>query len=149
MEKFYDPILLHHAMSFVGTPYRWGGDDPMAGYDCSGLVVEILQAHGMLDPNVDKTAENLYNYFKMDKSIETRLCSLGALVFYGHSHQRITHVAFGLDRYRILEAGAGGKRIITMGDAIKYNAYVRIRPVSYRSDMVTVLKLRYNSIGEI
>ena len=32
---------------FIGRPYSWGGDDPMSGFDCSGLIHETLQAVGL------------------------------------------------------------------------------------------------------
>lgn len=32
------------AVSMIGTPYRWGGNDPSAGLDCSGLVSLVYRS---------------------------------------------------------------------------------------------------------
>jgi len=29
----------------TGARYRWAGDDPMTGFDCSGFVVELSLIH--------------------------------------------------------------------------------------------------------
>jgi cell wall-associated NlpC family hydrolase len=55
-------LLIQYAMSFIGVPYRWGGSNPITGFDCSGLVQEILKSVYM-DPPGDQTAEALYQYF--------------------------------------------------------------------------------------
>ena len=36
-------LAVKYAMAFIGTPYVWGGDDPMGGFDCSGFCIEVLK----------------------------------------------------------------------------------------------------------
>jgi len=52
-----DPVAV--AMSFIGTPYRWGGRT-RAGIDCSGLVQQALMACGIACPrDSDQQREGL------------------------------------------------------------------------------------------
>lgn len=125
-------IIYDYAMSFVGKPYLWGGDDPMTGFDCSGLVVEILQAMGSINHGSDYTAHDLYRLFEHSCISSPEL---GVLAFYG-SVAKITHVGFCLDDRLMLESGGGGSRTTTLQAAIDQNAYIRIRPFDSRSDLV-------------
>lgn len=137
-----DKFLYDYAISFIGKPYYWGGDDPMQGFDCSGLVIELLKSCGMLPRRFDATSQGLYNRFR-SKSELRRHCQFGALCFYGRDKRRITHIAFGLDDKRILEAGGGNSRTKSEDIAIDQNAFVRVRPVASRSDLVAILMPRY------
>lgn len=132
--------LRAYAISFVGQPYRWGGDDPVAGFDCSGLVQEILASIGH-DPKGDQSADALYRHFKKTATLDKRQC--GSLAFYG-SEAKVTHVGFMVDNFRMVEAGGGGSKTLTKEDAIAQNAYVRIRPISNRNDLVAVLYPAYD-----
>lgn len=122
-------LLKDYALQHVGLPYIWGGDDPIIGFDCSGLVQELLASMGRA-PAVDQTAQGLFNLGWPDCDPK-----LGAVAFYG-SAQKITHVALCLDETTIVEAGGGGSKTITAQDAAKQNAYVRLRPVFRRKDFV-------------
>lgn len=133
-------VLEISAVAFVGAPYRWGGENPMGGFDCSGLVQEILRAVGM-DPAGDQTAQMLYDYFKTRSDSDAR--QFGALTFYGTSLSRISHVGFMLDDVHMVEAGGGGSSTLTVDDAIKRDAFVRIRPYNVRRDLVAVVNPRY------
>ncbi len=109
-------------------PYVWGGDDPVAGFDCSGLVIEGLKGVGILPKIGDWTAEGLSVHLK---NRETKRLKPGCLLFYEH-HHRITHVVIVWavigDRVLVIGASGGGRKIKTREDAIKHNAYTKVRP---------------------
>lgn len=137
-------ILRDYALQFVGKPYRWGGDDPMAGFDCSGFVQELLASVG-LDPTGDQTAQALFDYF--DKHGEGNPTpNIGVLAFYGESVTKIVHVAMLIDPYRVIEAGGGGSKTTTLEAATNQNAYIRIRHLSGRRP-IAFRKPRYTTIA--
>lgn len=136
--------LIDYAKSFVGRPYRWGGDDPMAGFDCSGLAQEILSSVGF-DPPGDQTAHMLWKHLAENGAKEK--ATAGALVFFGKK-ERVTHVGFMIDSWRMVEAGGGGSRTKTLDDAIKQNAYIRIRPIAARKDLVATLLPEYKNLSK-
>lgn len=128
------PSLFHdYAMAFVGTPYVWGGAGA-AGIDCSGLAIELLQAAGVLLPGFDDTAQGLLKRFPL----EPLAPSLGALLFFGKSQAAVSHVGIALNRESYLEAGGGGSKTTTPAAAARDNAYVRVRPVTWRRDLVAI-----------
>lgn len=127
-------ILYDYAMTFAGQPYRWGGDDPVNGFDCSGLVIELLQAAGMWPKGKDATAQGLCDAFP-NVIVEPRL---GTLAFFGKTKEAITHVSFCLNATSMLEAGGGGSATKTLADAAAQNAFVRVRPLSWRADLVAL-----------
>ena len=92
-------LLKLYALSFLGTPYRWGGDDPLEGFDCSGLVQELLASIGS-DPPGDQTSQKLYDHFSINGAYNS--WGLGALAFYGKDVFHIKHGGFCLDHVRMI-----------------------------------------------
>lgn len=131
-------------MTFVGLPYRWGGDDPIEGYDCSGLVIELLQSAGELPRNYDNTAHGIFNDFQNNS--EHNIRDFGSLYFFGKSFSKITHITFGMDKIRMLEAGGGNSRTTSPKTAADQNAYIRIRPITWRRDLLYVLRPHYKML---
>jgi len=125
-------ILIPYAMSFVGQPYIWGGDVPMSGWDCSGLVQELMMSVDVDIPG-DQTADAYYRHFKVKGDVITP--QSGALLFFG-SEAHVSHVAFSLDAGRMIEAGGGDRTCTSVRAAVEKKAFVRIRPISRRRDLV-------------
>lgn len=146
--KFQDRVnqmdfLIKYAMSFIGLPYRWSGDDSIDGFDCSGFVQEVLSSVGM-DPRGDQTAQGLYDYFKSSDG-QRGVLSRGSLCFFGSSETRISHIAIAIDSWRIIEAGGGGSNTVSRAAAAKHNAFIRIRPINSRSNLIESIFPSYNT----
>lgn len=129
-------LFTNCCLRFLNLPYRWGGDDPIQGYDCSGLIQDLYAMLG-IDPKGDQTAQDLHNYFKTRAKEGAR--QLGTLVFYGKSTLAITHVGMMLDEHYMLEAGGGGSQTNSLDAAAKANAFVRVRPFNSRQDIVAII----------
>ncbi len=50
-------LAMRYALDAVGTPYRWGGESPSSGFDCSGLV---RWAYGRVGVDLPHSSYALY-----------------------------------------------------------------------------------------
>lgn len=121
------------AFKFVGLPYLWGGDDSIAGFDCSGFVIELLKSVGKLPRSGDWTAKGLYAIFQDKKVAKAKE---GCLVFFAKNN-KINHVEYVWKNGLTIGASGGGSKTITIKDAIKQNAYIKIRPL--RNDVYAIV----------
>lgn len=99
--------LLKRALSFIGTPYRWGGSSPDSGFDCSGLVGYVFRtALGIDLPRVSRDmAQN-------GERVERTALTAGDLVFFGRRGNRIDHVGIYLGDGRFVHAPRTGKDVM-------------------------------------
>lgn len=124
-------IMIFYSMSMLGTPYIWGGNNQLQGFDCSGFVQEALASVGM-DPPGDQTAQSLHD-FLTQKGWPTKL-ERGSILFFGENLDNITHTSIALNERIMIEAGGGSKLTRSYVMAKEKGAYVRIRPI--RKDLV-------------
>ena len=78
------------------------------------------------------TANMLYRWFRRNRKIKP---GPGKLVFWftrDLRSDRAIHVEMMIDKYHTVGASGGGSKTVTIQDAIKHNAFVKMRPLSYR-----------------
>jgi len=102
--------ILRRAMALLGTPYRWGGTSPDAGFDCSGLVGYVFRtALGIELPRVSREmASQTGNELIKDRAALVA----GDLVFFGR-RGRVDHVGIYVGDGRFLHAPSTGKDVRT------------------------------------
>lgn len=95
--------VLMRAISLVGTPYRYGGNTPEGGFDCSGLVNYVFR--DMLDLRLPRTSRELASY--QGPKIEPQRLATADLVFFGSGNQ-VTHVGIYVGEGRFVHAPSTG-----------------------------------------
>lgn len=123
-------LALKVAEKHLNLPYKWGGDDPLSGFDCSGFIIEILKSVGIVGPNFDDTANGLSQKFP-----DTEILQPGVLVFWDWNNdglvdhvEMIAHIDEEGNAYTIGASG-GNSGTSTPQRATSDNAYVKIRPL--------------------
>jgi len=95
--------VLMRAISLVGTPYRYGGNTPDSGFDCSGLVTYVYRE--MVDLKLPRTSRDLAAV--QGPKIEPQRLATGDLVFFG-SRGNVTHVGIYVGEGRFVHAPSTG-----------------------------------------
>lgn len=95
--------VLMRAISLVGTPYRYGGNTPESGFDCSGLVTYVFR--DMLDLRLPRTARDLAAW--QGPRIDPDRLATADLVFFG-SGGNVTHVGIYVGDGRFVHAPTTG-----------------------------------------
>ena len=128
-----------YAKSFIGVPYIYGGNNPIGGMDCSGLVCECLKAVGILSSHEDFTARGLLEHLVNVGYPIYEKPQAEFILFFGGSINKISHVGIAIDDKLMIESGGGDSLTVTIDAAKKSNAFVRIRPI--RKDLIVVIRL--------
>ncbi len=91
------------AMSLVGVPYRWGGNTPEAGFDCSGLVRYVVDRAASV--NLPRTTADMS---VRGESIDPDEVAPGDLIFFNTTGRPHSHVGIYVGKLRFVNAPSTG-----------------------------------------
>lgn len=98
--------ILRTADSFIGVPYRWGGESAEEGFDCSGFTMTVYQLNGLDLPRSSRAQWNA------GVSVGRSELKKGYLVFFRTtSSRKISHVGIYDGNGRFIHAPGKGKRV--------------------------------------
>lgn len=99
--------IASEARAQIGVPYRYGGDEPRRGFDCSGLVAYVHSQEGIAVP---RTAAQQYAAASKVDEDELRP---GDLVFFRTTPGRreVTHVGIYTGQRRFVHAPQTGRDV--------------------------------------
>jgi len=103
------------ALSLVGINYRYGGESPERGLDCSGLIRYVFQQ--VTGVTLPRTAKELS---RIGQDIRTPDLEPGDLVFFNTRRFAFSHVGIYLGNDRFIHAPSRGGEV---GVASLGNAY--------------------------
>jgi hypothetical protein len=91
------------AMSLVGVPYRWGGNTPDAGFDCSGLVRYVVARSARVD--LPRTTSEMS---LVGSAIQPDEVAPGDLIYFNTTGRPHSHVGIYVGGYRFVNAPSTG-----------------------------------------
>lgn len=91
------------AMSLIGTPYRWGGNTPESGFDCSGLVRYIVGRAASVD--LPRTTADMS---RRGESVDPDEIAPGDLIFFNTTGRPHSHVGIYVGKLRFVNAPSTG-----------------------------------------
>ncbi len=97
--------VLMHAIGLVGTPYRWGGNTPETGFDCSGLIRYVFQHSAQVD--LPRTTGQMWQH-KGKKVSRSQLQSGDVVFFATNGGRRVSHAGIYVGEGRFVHAPSSG-----------------------------------------
>lgn len=114
------------ALSLTGIKYKYGGDSPETGFDCSGFVRYVFQqAASLALPHSTRAIS------KLGQVISLEQLQPGDLVFFDTLKSAFSHVGIylGSDRFIHAPSSGGAINVVNMNDAYwakRYNGARRL-----------------------
>lgn len=105
--------LVMQALGFLGIRYKYGGNSPDTGFDCSGLVRYVVgQALGLVIPRDARAISQLGSQVTTDE------LQPGDLVFFNTMRKPYSHVGIYVGEQRFIHAPASGGKVelVNMGE---------------------------------
>lgn len=113
------------ALGLLDTGYRFGGKNPEAGLDCSGMVAYIFERAAGL-----RVSGSAADIAKLGRPVDRRRLLPGDLVFFNTLNRPLSHVGIYIGDGRFVHApssASGRVRIDTLGHSYFASRYETAR----------------------
>jgi peptidoglycan DL-endopeptidase LytE len=107
--------IINTALMFLGVPYKFGGNSPSTGLDCSAYVKKVF---GTLNIDLPRTARDIYN---VGRYVQKSQLATGDLVFFRTYARYPSHVGIYLGDNKFIHASSRSK-MVTIDD-LDFNYY--------------------------
>jgi len=94
------------ALSLVGIRYRYGGNSPEQGLDCSGLVRYVFREAG--GPDLPRTSQEMS---RRGEPVDKQDLQPGDLVFFNTLNRAFSHVGIYLGNNQFIHAPSAGRNV--------------------------------------
>lgn len=98
--------VIKTARTQIGKPYRWGGESPSAGYDCSGLIWWVYRQHGISVPRVS------WQQYSAGTFVDKNDIRPGDLIFFRITTGKSLHVGIVTERGTFIHSPRSGSRVM-------------------------------------
>lgn len=98
--------LTMRAIDLIGIRYRYGGDSPASGFDCSGFVRYVFK--DVWDTRLPRSSAEIS---LVGRKIRPADLEPGDLVFYNTLRRPYSHVGIYIGENRFIHAPASGGRV--------------------------------------
>lgn len=99
--------VLQAARRQLGVRYRWGGNNPRQGFDCSGFTKHAMRSSNI---SIPRTAAQ---QSQASRTISRHQLRPGDMIFFKTSGRHINHVGIYLGDGRFIHAASGGGKVTT------------------------------------
>jgi cell wall-associated NlpC family hydrolase len=98
--------LVMEAFSLLGTKYKFGGNSPEAGFDCSGFIRHIYDT--TLGQALPRTS---FEMSRLGSIVTTENLSPGDLVFFNTRRRAYSHVGIYIGEGRFIHSPSKGRAV--------------------------------------
>ena len=104
--EYQRKIIAQYAIKSLGLPYKWGGQSPQTGFDCSGLTVYTHQKADIIIPRTVKAQ------FENGTALSKKNLKVGDLIFFNTPKEnKVYHVAIYIGEDMFIHSPGKGRKV--------------------------------------